>query len=458
MYDVFISYRTTHSNWVETLAHNLNAQGYEVFLDRWELIPGEDFPAKIHEAMNSVRCAILVATPDTCDSGWVQQELQLMINLKNSSSGFFFIPVVLGEFPDLPFIETIQAVDFGDSQPENYRRAFQRLLCGIEQKPPGPDASFSGELQFPAHRSDADRPLVSSEQTFLDQVFGQLSTGLPLMILAQADTNTQVYARALRTHAEKLYGAENVLHIFPPNSTRVDGGAYFGRLARQCYLENPVSESWQWAEALAARLDTGNEIFLLVSGFENGADESRAELAGELRQLNERYPALHIVMMGSRRLAALKYAHGSMSLLNIAEEMPIPEPDPRDLSQIFGRIYPQLSLSDDQLQAVIAFTGGHPRLLHHCLQQNADSAETCQQLLEQSPLPAQIFTHFHEVKDPLALCTLLAREQLGNYDPWPADQLLRRLYWSNLIVRRGPFFCWRCDFIRQAGREILACR
>ena len=72
MYDIFISYRTTHSNWVETLAHNLRAQGYKIFLDRWELIRGEDFPAKIHEAMKRVRCAILVATPDTCDSGWVQ--------------------------------------------------------------------------------------------------------------------------------------------------------------------------------------------------------------------------------------------------------------------------------------------------------------------------------------------------------------------------------------------------
>ena len=458
MYDIFISYRTTHSNWVETLAHNLKAQGYRIFLDRWELIPGEDFPAKIHGAMKSVPCAILVATPDTCDSGWVQQELQLMINLKNSGSGFFFIPVVMGEFPDLPFIETIQAVDFGDSQPEIYRQAFQQLLCGLEQKPPGPGARFSGELQFPYRLAAADRPLVSSEHTFLDEVFSKLSTGLPLMILAQADTNTQVYARALRKHAETHYGAENVLHIFPPNSTRVDSGAYFGRLARQCHFEAPASESWEWADALAEKLDSGNELFLLVSGFENGADESRAELAGELRNLNERYPALRIVMMGSRRLAALKYAHGSMSLLNIADEMPIPELDSQDLPKIFGRIYPKLDLSPEQIQTAIAFTGGHPRLLHYCLQQQAHSADACRQLLEQSPLPAQLFTHFREVKDPLALCALLSQEPLGKFDPWPADDLIRRLYWSNLIIRRGPHFSWRCNFIRQVGRELLECR
>ena len=43
-YDIFISYRTTHADWVETLAHNLKAQGYAIFLDRWELIPGQHFP------------------------------------------------------------------------------------------------------------------------------------------------------------------------------------------------------------------------------------------------------------------------------------------------------------------------------------------------------------------------------------------------------------------------------
>jgi hypothetical protein len=43
-------------------------------------------------------------------------------------------------------------------------------------------------------------------------------------------------------------------------------------------------------------LDGGQEVFLLATGFENGPEESRGELAGELRQLAERYPALHQYM------------------------------------------------------------------------------------------------------------------------------------------------------------------
>jgi TIR domain len=180
------------------------------------LIPGQLFPAQIHQALRNSRCAILAASPDASDSGWVQQELQLMITLQNSGSGFFYVPIVIGEFPDLPFLETVQAVDFGDSSPELYRRAFQQLLCGLQQKPPGLDPMFQGELRLPKIDTGTLRTLVQSEHTFLDVVFTRSETGRPLMILAQADINTQIYGRALRRQAETLYGADNVFHIFPP--------------------------------------------------------------------------------------------------------------------------------------------------------------------------------------------------------------------------------------------------
>ena len=39
-------------------------------------------------------------------------ELETMIALKNDpATDFFFIPVVMGEFPDLPFLSNVQAID-----------------------------------------------------------------------------------------------------------------------------------------------------------------------------------------------------------------------------------------------------------------------------------------------------------------------------------------------------------
>ena len=62
---------------------------------------------------------------------------------------FFWIPLVLGEFPDLPFLSNTQAIDFGDGQPDNYRRAFQQLLLAIKQQAVGVDPYFSGSLLLP---------------------------------------------------------------------------------------------------------------------------------------------------------------------------------------------------------------------------------------------------------------------------------------------------------------------
>ncbi len=458
MYDIFISYRSIQREWVKILAHNLKDQGYTVFLDDWELIPGQDFPAQIYEALHHSRCAILVATPEASDSGWVQQELQTMVNLKNSRADFFFIPVVMGRFPDLPFVETVQAVDFGESDEEQYRRAFYRLLSGLGRQAPGADTLFTGDLRLPEAMSQAPRPMAASESSFIETLFRKMEGGRPLMILAQADTDTQVYSDALRTCAETRFGADQVFHIFPPNSERADSAAYFGRLARQCRLEGPCRESWEWADRLADRIGSGHEFLLLVTGFENGPEASRRVMAGELRMLCDRYyPRFHLIMMGSRRLAALKYENGAHSLLNFADEVTIPELAAQELPELFGRLYPTLALPQAALQEVLAFTGCHPRLLHYCLQQGADSAVACRTLLDRSPLPAQLFTQFRDPEEHAALCDYLMQTNLGRFEIWPIDELLRRLYWCNLITCREGRFQWRCDYVRRTGLEMTAC-
>ncbi len=132
-YDIFISYRTTHADWVETLALNLKAQGYKVFLDRWEVVAGNRVVADLYEGLKHSKQAILIAAPDTVDSSWVQDEYDLMLARKNSGDGFRFIPVVIGDFPDFPFLKNVQAVDFGgyfdDRNPTLYRQAFQRRIA-----------------------------------------------------------------------------------------------------------------------------------------------------------------------------------------------------------------------------------------------------------------------------------------------------------------------------------------
>lgn len=311
-YDIFISYRFTQHDWAEVLAHNLVAQGYKVFIDAWELYGGQHFTHAIEQALKASRCAILIATPEAADSGWVQHEYELMFSLKQKGAGFFFVPVVWGKFPDFPFLDVVHAVDFGDSAEAKYREAFQRLLCALRQTAPGPSPHFDGLLKLPAAAPAAPAQLARKQRSFVEDIFTYVDGGMPVMVLAQEGFNTQHYAQALKEKAEACYGEENVLHIFPPASLKASSDQYFARLGKQCGFEAAIASSWEWSEAMEQRLLDGDELFLLVTGFENGAEDARRDLAGELRGLIEAHPMeFRLVMIGGERLAAMKYEHGA---------------------------------------------------------------------------------------------------------------------------------------------------
>ncbi|MBJ6611429.1 MAG: toll/interleukin-1 receptor domain-containing protein [Candidatus Thiothrix moscowensis] len=450
-YDIFISYRFTQHDWAEALAHNLVAQGYKVFIDAWELYGGQNFTQAIEQALRSSRCAILIATPEAADSGWVQHEYELMFNLKQKGSGFFFVPVVWGKFPDFPFLDIVHAVDFGDSNETRYREAFQRLLCALQQKPPGAAPRFNGLLKLPPTASAAPIKLAQKQRSFVEDIFTYVDGGMPVMVLAQEGFNTQHYAQALKEKAEARYGANNVLHLFPPASLKASSDQYFARLGKQCGFAADIASSWEWSEAMEQRLLDGDELFLLVTGFENGAEDARRDLAGELRGLIEAHPLAF-------RLAAMKYEHGAMSFLNKLEEVPLPSVCMEDVRALYLARQGELTVSDTVLQEVLAFSGQHPRLVEACLRALERGQDDWQASVEASNLPGQLFARFQDGKDQTSLCSYLQQVELGRYSTWPQDTLIRRLYWQNLLVgnTKGRLV-WRCELITLIGKELLGC-
>ena len=432
----------------------MQAQGYNVFLDRWSIQGGEHFKDAIYQAIKTSRYGLLIATPDSTESGWVQDEYKLMQSQQRQNPNFRLIPIVLGEFPDLPFLEEIQAIDFKDSSRKNYAIAFQRLVCSLENTPPCADAPFAGDLEIPSFKREEDRDLLQTENHFIDNIFDSLDNSSPVMVLSQADSSTQHYLKALYHEAQTRYGEVCCLRLFPPNSGEVNKVAYFSRLAKQSGFDSNITNSWEWADALAEQLAQDKVIFVLISGFENGSDEAREELAGELRNLIGSYPdLLKLVIFGNQKLAAMRYENGSLSLLNQLEDKRIPELNKEDLNTIFGQRYK--GIKNKNIDGLLEFTGQHPRLLHACLQANMDTAEACEAYLQDSPLPSQLFTRFHD--DSKVLCQYLQQRDIGSYSAWPQDTLIRRLYWNNLIKRESNRFIWRSDYIQKVGQESLAC-
>lgn len=470
-YDIFISHRSLNKPWVKCLARNLIGVGFHVFLDEWELVGGKGFIERIFEVISHAQRGILVATSEAIESGWVCAEYEAMLKRSREDSSFHFVPAVFGEIPGFPFLDNVQCIDFRVETKKEYRRVFYELLCGLELRPPGADGTFEGPLVFP----DPINPTLPkitetsleegvSEKRFLDKIFRNLGRHSILMLLAQADRGQHYLLGSIESRARGELGVKRVLKITPPYSDHKELGRYFAHLGAQSAFSEEIADPLDWEEALLERLrslDEGESLLLLISGFENGSEAGRCQLAGVLRSLTSRQRGLRVILCGCQRLAELKFGSGELSLLNDADVHMWPEISAGDLLVWQQREFPRKSLGEEEALEVLRLCGGHPRLLRYCLQYREEGVAEIAKLkeaLRKNPSVLQFFTPF-SAKDTVRerICNLLSRHDLGPASPWPVDVLLRRLYWSNLVVIDGERFRWRCDLLREVGSFALGC-
>ena len=465
VYDIFISHRSRNKNWVETLARNLKNTGYSV-----------TFNPRTLNALQNCHKAILVATPEAIESGWVREEYDLMLKRQQNDPDFTFIPIVFNEvLPDFPFLSDIEVVNFSTEQ---YHEAFHRLISHLGEKSFNKDA-----LELPPQSVVTAGVSSSSINQFIETLFDQFKQNCPppLMVLAQMDRSQSYMIEALQTKAQTRYSAERCLHITPPYSTETDTQGYFSVLARQCEL-NDVKNGTDFEQALQKRLlNKDNPLFLLVSRFEHGPQLGQQQLAGILRSLNENYAnQLYIIICGGEKLADLKYRQGNLSLLNIALDNHWPELNREDVYVMRDNCCKNLVLNDKTVKKLLELSGGHPTLLQKCLRlyEKGPTQKWRNYLasLSEYPLVWQLFTPFTQsLSEAKQVCEWLTQKEVAPvsvlyYYGHKHNALLRRLYWKNVLVEKylkkrhkllwwrttdRKYLCWRCEALRLAGKKVL---
>jgi hypothetical protein len=73
-YDVFLSHSAKDKAVVRPLAERLRADGLRVWLDDWEIRPGDSIPAKIEEGLEHSRVLVLCMSAHAFGSDWAQLE------------------------------------------------------------------------------------------------------------------------------------------------------------------------------------------------------------------------------------------------------------------------------------------------------------------------------------------------------------------------------------------------
>ena len=128
-YDVFISYSTHQEEWVEILARNLQSHGIKPFFAPWSIVAGDPLQSALARGIANAHAGILIATPESLESGWVQQEYARLSARAREDPSFRLIPVAFGKMPPYDFIEDRLAIHFDDET--SYDWAFHRLICGL---------------------------------------------------------------------------------------------------------------------------------------------------------------------------------------------------------------------------------------------------------------------------------------------------------------------------------------
>ena len=143
---VFLSHNSVDKPQVEQVAHRLQDAGFDVWLDKWNLIPGDPWQEGIEDALDECDCCLVFVGREGNIGPWQNVEMRAAIDHQVSTQRLRVIPVLLpgserGDPGQLPtFLRRNTWVEFRYSLDEP--DTFTLLVAGIKhEKPP-----IEGEL------------------------------------------------------------------------------------------------------------------------------------------------------------------------------------------------------------------------------------------------------------------------------------------------------------------------
>jgi len=342
----------------------------------------------------------------------------------------------------------IEIVRFFDKETKQFQRLTDYFIKGLIP-------------QAPNMLSSKKDGLTDSDQTFLDQVFEKLYHEAALILLAQEYRVTLPVLSKIEKRLKNRFGVENTYRLIPLSTQHAEPAAYFSYLGQQLHLSQTVHNDADLEIALRKQLENGNIFCLFLSRLETGDGARANEFASVLRNFLET-TQLHLLLCGGQKLAELKFAGGNLSLLNNAGVEEWPELTVDDVQRLYCQCYPEQSLSRKAAHALLTVSGGHPVLLQRCLEYRVHNPRAViknyPQWLKQETVLTAAFTQFKKKNNNTKqLCKWLAQPNVAPAQPYIFDDLLREVYWLNLLVKRNNRLVWRCEAVREAGREILSC-
>lgn len=108
---VFLSHASEDKTFVERLDASIRADGFETWLDAHQLVPGDDLPGRISEALAQAGAFVVVISSASLSSDWLPYELRLATN-RMIHGELRVIPVRLEPIEMPPEVRSLLYADF----------------------------------------------------------------------------------------------------------------------------------------------------------------------------------------------------------------------------------------------------------------------------------------------------------------------------------------------------------
>jgi len=132
---VFISYSSQERDFVQRLVRDLNDRDIPVWFDEAVLEPGDSIIQKIESGIDRMDYLIVIMSPASVDSRWVQEEIRMALHKGIAGRKFNVIPIlkedckIPGFLQDRKYVDMRQSVP-GDLPGAGLRRGAVRAAAG----------------------------------------------------------------------------------------------------------------------------------------------------------------------------------------------------------------------------------------------------------------------------------------------------------------------------------------
>lgn len=151
MRDFFISYTSVDVKWAVWVAWVLEEAGYTVFIQAWDILPGNNFVAEMQSAMTGTRKTIAILSEDYFKSGYTKAEWTVAITHDPAGENRILVPVKVRPCETEGFFATIFYIDIVGRSEQDARAsllgAFSSRLNPDRFKPEVPPAFPGAESE-----------------------------------------------------------------------------------------------------------------------------------------------------------------------------------------------------------------------------------------------------------------------------------------------------------------------